>query len=151
MYSAELVLQTEFALLKYEIIEAYKASYGYSSGNWGKSVEVVSLPNGISIMADGYINGRGPGKAPPSAAIEAWLIHKGIAERLTSDISISSLAFLIARKIAKYGWHPKPGTQNPADVVVTPQRIQQIIDKVAPVYLADFTYKIINYLNQTEV
>ena len=151
MSSAAQILQAEFALLKKDIIAAYEASGMATTGNWGKSVQVVSLPNGISIMADGYIDGRKSGKAPPSEAIEAWLIKKGVAARVKDSISTSSLAFLIARKIAKKGWQPKPGTQNPVDTVATPQRIQQILDKVGQAHLATFTTDILNSLNQISV
>ncbi|KGO91739.1 hypothetical protein [Flavobacterium subsaxonicum] len=151
MSSPAQLLQAEFEALKADIIAAYEASGMATGGNWGKSVQIQQLPNGLSLVADGYINGRKPGKAPPSAAIEAWLVKKGIAARLKEQISVSSLAFLIARKIAKKGWQPKPGTVNPIDAVATPQRIQKILDKVGQAHLQNFTTQIINYLNQIAV
>jgi hypothetical protein len=119
-----------------------------SSGNWADTVKVEATPNGYSITAADYINGRGPGKPPPSKAIEEWLQQKGIAARLEKNMTISSLAFLIARKIGREGWKPKAGTVDIVDIVVTPERIQQMLNNVGAVYLDNFTNTIINYLKQ---
>lgn len=141
------MLAAEFELLKAEVIAAYQTSGMEAGGNWADTVTVDATTNGYSITAADYINGRGPGKPPPSEAIEKWIQQKGIASRLEKNMTVSSLAFLIARKIAREGWKPKPGTENIAERVVTPQRIQQILDKVGESYLSDLTTQITNYLN----
>lgn len=148
MNSGQQLLAAEFEKLKQEVILAYEASGTETSGNWADTLKVEQTPYGYSITAAEYINGRSPGKPPPSEAIESWILKKGIASRLEKNITVSSLAFLIARKIAREGWKPKPGTLNILDSVVTPQRIQQILDKVGESYLSDFTTQIINHLNQ---
>ena len=140
-------LRAEFEKLRDEIVANFEASGMGASGNWGESVQVQELPNGFTIVADDYINGRGPGKAPPSAAIEKWIEQKGIASRLNGEISVSSLAFLIARKIAREGWKPKQGFDDIVANTATPQRIQQILDAVAPLYVQNFTDEISAYLN----
>jgi hypothetical protein len=148
MSNATELLAAEFELLKADIISAYRASGQAVSGNWVDTVKVEATPNGYSITAADYINGRGPGKPPPSKAIEEWLQQKGIAARLEKNMTISSLAFLIARKIGREGWKPKAGTVDIVDSVVTPERIQQMLDNVGTVYLDNFTNTIINYLKQ---
>jgi hypothetical protein len=148
MSNATELLAAEFELLRADIISAYQASGQAVSGNWADTVKVEATPNGYSITAADYINGRGPGKPPPSKAIEEWLQQKGIAARLEKNMTISSLAFLIARKIGREGWKPKAGTVNIVDSVVTPERIQQMLDNVGAVYLDNFTNTIINYLKQ---
>ena len=142
------LLAAEFELLRADIIAAYEGSGQAVTGNWADTVKVEATPHGYSITAADYINGRAPGSPPPSEAIEAWIIKKGIAARLQNNITVSSLAFLIARKIARYGWKPKQGSDTIIDSVVTPQRIQQILDKVGESYLTDFSSQIINYLKQ---
>ena len=149
MNSADDILAAEFELLKSEVIAAYEASGNNASGNWVDSVTVQRLPNGFTLVADDYINGRGPGKPPPSAAIEAWIKQIGIASKLEKGMTTQSLAYLIARKISRKGWQPKPGSNNFVNNVVTPQRIQQILDKVGGVYAANFTSQIINLLKPT--
>jgi hypothetical protein len=141
------LLAAEFELLRAEVIAAYQGSME-AGGNWAESVTIQPAPAGYSITAADYINGRSPGKPPPSEAIEAWINQKGIASRLEKNMTVSSLAFLIARKIAREGWQPKPGNGNSIDGVVTPQRIQHILDKVGESYLANLTTQITNYLNQ---
>ena len=48
----------------------------------------------------GWEYGRAPGRFPPIEAISRWIDAKGI---IPQDISKKSLAFLIARKIAREG------------------------------------------------
>lgn len=51
-------------------------------------------------------HGRGPGKQPPLANIEAWVEHTGftgVVDSNNNSISTRSLAFLIARKIGREG------------------------------------------------
>jgi hypothetical protein len=144
MSSAKELLAAEFEAMRAEIVAAYETSGIISSGSWGAGVQVIELPNGFTIAAPDYINGRQPGKQPPSEAIEQWLKAKGIAAGLEKDIGISSLAYLIARKIGKEGWQPRQ--QNLIDTIITPQRIQQLLDKVQNTALADFTAQLTAHL-----
>jgi len=139
--------RAEFESLRQEVVARYESSGVKASGKWAESIRIEELPNGFTLVADNYINGRGPGKAPPSEAIEKWIVQKGIASRLSDEISVSSLAYLIARKIAREGWQPKTGTENLLQQVVTPQRIQQIIDKVTPLYVNNLTQDLMSFLN----
>ncbi len=146
---AAAILKAEFELLRQEIIAKYEASGMESSGNWAQTVQVQQLPNGFSIAAGGYINGRRPGRQPPSEAILQWIKQKGIAARTGNEISLSNLAYLIARKIAKKGWKPKKDAADIVSSIATPQRIQQIIDKAGRPYVAGFTTEILQYLTTT--
>jgi hypothetical protein len=141
--------KAEFEKLRQEIIARYEQSGMKAGGSWANTVQVQELPNGFTIVADSYINGRGPGKAPPSEAIEQWIKRKGISARIKGDISTGSLAYLIARKIARQGWKPKKGNEDIAGQVATPQRIQQIMDAVAPVYAENFARDISALLEKT--
>lgn len=62
----------------------------------------------LKLVAPDYVyyieNGRRPGKQPPRSAIVEWLEVKNIQPQ---DISLESLAFLIARKIGRDGIEPK--------------------------------------------
>ncbi|WP_294822644.1 hypothetical protein [uncultured Flavobacterium sp.] len=139
-------LRAEFEALKNEIAAAYHASGTMASGNWPDTLEVQASENGAAITGAGYIEGRGQGKPPPSEAIEQWIVGKGIAAQLENGLTVSSLAFLIARKIGREGWKPPQGTESFIEAVVTPQRIQAIIDKVGEIHLQRFTATIISYL-----
>lgn len=144
MSSISQILSAEFELLRAEAVAAYKASGRAASGNWGANIKVELTETGASLTAPEYINGRKPGTPPPSDAIEQWLISKGIAARLEKDISISSLAFLIARKIGREGW--QPDKEDILASVATPQRIQAILDKIGESQLEDFTTQVLNHL-----
>lgn len=147
MNSVNEVLAAEFEALKADIIAAYNESDVKASGNWAATVEVQATDTNAKLLGAGYINGRGPGKPPPSQAIEQWLKDKGIANSIGKNRTVSSLAVLIARKIGRQGWKPKNGGSAVlVERVVTPQRIQQIIDKAGDILLADFTRQILDYL-----
>jgi hypothetical protein len=64
-----------------------------------------SEDDGGELLGDAHyyflVHGRKPGKQPPMDDILGWLEKKGIAP--DGEISIRSLAFLIARKIGKLG------------------------------------------------
>ena len=143
MSSFNEVLESEFEKLKAEVQAAYQSSGMQASGSWGESLDIIKLPNGLRMVADSYIMGRKPGKQPPSQAIEQWLEQKGIASKAEKEISTASLAYLIARKIARDGWQP----QNPhfLEKIITPQRITEIVHKAAGITLPEFIVQITTY------
>jgi len=151
MFSTTDILTAEFEALKTDLIKKYDELGMRASGAWPDSLEVVVTENKAVLMGAEYSqqleSGRAPGKQPPSEAIIQWIKDKGIANRIEGKISISSLAFLIARKIAKEGWkRQEHGGVDLISQVVTPERIQQIIDKLSDIYVSNFTNDLIDYL-----
>jgi hypothetical protein len=65
---------------------------------------VVTKPDTVELLTADYlrfsVEGRPPGGFPPLAAIADWIQVKGIQ---APGITLNSLAFLIARKIANEG------------------------------------------------
>ncbi|ALM49337.1 hypothetical protein AMR72_10790 [Flavobacterium psychrophilum] len=152
MSNTSQLLATEFEALKNELIAKYDELGMRASGRWAESLSVEVSDNGAELLQDEHgeqlENGRKPGKQPPSEAIEQWLKDKGIANRLEKNMTISSLAFLIARKIGREGWNRNTnGGTNLISSVVTPERIQQILDKIGECQLNEFTLKISDYLD----
>jgi len=143
MISMSAVLAEEFELLKKDLLAAYEASGMKASGNWGNSLEIEINEDSAQLKGYGYIHGRKPGTPPPSEAIEQWIRAKGIASKIEKDMTISSLAILIARKIGREGWQPK---ENIIDKVITAQRMQQIISRAGYARLQEFTTNILDYL-----
>ena len=142
------ILTEEFNLLKEELIAKYDEKGMRASGNWANSLE-VTVTGGLSakLIGDEYSEqleyGRKSGKQPPSQAIEQWIRYKGIMSRIVGKISISSLAYLIARKIAREGWRREGyGGVELISEVVTPERIQKIIDRVSDSYIHLFENEI---------
>jgi len=98
----------------------------------GKSVGgyIVDLTNKNEVTIDNEadympypLTGRNAGKFPPIQAIEDWIIAKGIP---LQDISLSSLAFLIARKISSFGTdQPRLKMQN-LDAVINAKSVKWI-------------------------
>lgn len=152
MSSSNQLLAAEFEALKNELIAKYDELGMRASGRWAESLSVSVSQNGAEILQEAYgeqlENGRKPGKQPPSEAIEQWIKDKGIATRLENGMTISSLAFLIARKIGREGWNRQQhGGTELISSVVTPERIQQIIDIIGESQLNEFTLKISDYLD----
>jgi hypothetical protein len=151
--STKEVLSKEFEDLKDDLIKAYDAKKMRASGKWADSLEVIAAENTVKLMGENYSeqleHGRAPGRFPPIQAIKQWIIDKGIFTQVLQNISVSSLAFLIARKIAQEGWKRQgQGGVELISEVVTDERIQKIIDEVGAVEAVRITSEIIAFMNQ---
>jgi hypothetical protein len=75
-----------------------------ASGKSAASMDIFTNPEGGKLVGSAYIRqqifGREPGKFPPVADILDWVKRKA---RQLVNITQESLAFLIARKIARRG------------------------------------------------
>lgn len=141
------ILEEEFALLKIDLIKKYDELGMRASGNWANSLEVQVKGFSATLTGEKYSEqlefGRKSGKQPPSEAIEQWIRDKGLSNRIEGNISISSLAYLIARKIAREGWKRDGyGGVELISQVVTPERMQSIIDRVTTEYIPVFEKEI---------
>lgn len=132
--TTEEILEEELELLKKELIEAHDEKGMRASGNWADSLEVSVIPNSGKIIGEKYTEqleyGRRAGGFPPIDQIEQWVVDKGI-KAIDENITNRTLAFLIARKIAREGWDRKEygGVELVTDVI-TPQRIQKILNRI---------------------
>lgn len=143
------ILNIEFEKLRVELIAAYDKKGMRASGKFAEGLEVETDNNTAILTGDQHAEqlqyGRKKGKFPPIEAIKQWIHDKGIVNKIKGDISVSSLAFLIARKISKQGWKRQGyGGVNLIDEVITIKRIQNIIDKVGN----ELTLTIVNRLEK---
>jgi hypothetical protein len=146
------ILSREFEALKADLITAYDAKGMRASGKFADSLEVRVDGLKAQLWGESYAQqletGRQAGKFPPIDAIKQWIVDKGIANRIEGQISISSLAFLIARKIAREGWKREQfGGVELISEVITEQRIQKIIDEVGAEQALKYTTEIITLTN----
>lgn len=150
------VLQEEFESIKAELIQRYNELGMKSSGLWESELEISidgdESKSSSKVLGLNYteqlVFGRKPGKFPPIKAIEQWIQDKGIAA-IGKNISTSSLAFLIARKIAQEGTNYfKQGGTDLVESVITPERIQSIIDRVKEINVVTMTNGLIEKLKQ---
>ncbi|RZJ75864.1 MAG: hypothetical protein EOO45_04260 [Flavobacterium sp.] len=150
------ILRTEFEALKGELISKHDELGMRASGNWANSLQVVATGYKVQILQDGQYadhleEGRRPGNQPPSEIIEKWIKDKGIASRLENGMSVSSLAFIIARKIARQGWkREKSGGVGLLSKVITPERIQLIIDKAGESLAGSISADLVTYLKSLQ-
>lgn len=102
-----------------ELKNKLKANDSYASGDLVNSIRGIVKQNGkyivISIQLEDYWqfveNGRKAGKYPPISEIRKWISVKPILPRPTNSGKLptdNQLAFLIARKISKFGIKPNP-------------------------------------------
>lgn len=148
----EQILSKEADLLIDEFVVQYDKLGMRASGQWANTLDNRTSGLTLSIFGQDYteflVDGRKPGKFPPIAKIEQWIKDKGIAP-IERTIKISSLAFLIARKIAREGTeYFKQGGTDLVEAVVTPQRIQDIIDKVSVFFIGDFVSRFVKEFQQ---
>jgi hypothetical protein len=150
------VLSKEFELLKDDLIKAYDAKGMRASGKFAESLEVKVNGLTAQLWGESYAQqletGRRAGKFPNISAIEQWIKDKGIANRIQGEISVSSLAFLIARKIAQRGWKREEyGGVELISEVVTDVRIQKIIDEVGVEQAMIYSTEIINLTKELAI
>lgn len=145
------LLEKEFEVLRDELIAKYDEKKMRASGAWADSLEVISFEDRVQLLGEEYTQqletGRKPGRFPPMQDIKDWIQAKGVFSAALATISLSSLAFLIARKIANSGWARESyGGVELVSEVVTDARIQAIIDKVGAETVALYTDEIIKNL-----
>lgn len=150
------ILDDEFKLLKEDLIKKYQELGMRASGKWADSLERSLTDTNAKIIGEDYTNqlvsGRRPGSFPPVESIKKWIVDKGIVNNIKGNISISSLAFLIARKIAREGTNYfKQGGTDLVSAVVTEQRMQSIINKFGEAITLDFVVKIENEFKTIKV
>lgn len=156
MPTSQQIFEQEFEAIKSDLANKYRELGMKASGQWESSLEVESGNMFGRVIGEPYteqlVNGRKPGKFPPIQAIEKWIVDKGIVANIEGEISVSSLAFLIARKIAREGTeYFKEGGTDLVESVFTPQRIQSIIDKLGEQMTMEFSSKIEKELKQIAV
>ena len=130
-----------------KLVVEYDAQNRRASGNWEKDLEstIEVKINGykVQILGSKYTywmeNGRNAGKFPPINAIRKWIDDKGI---IAEGISRNSLAFLIARKIAREGYKGKPLVSN----VITDQWVDELLERVGMFYTEDLKSEVIKIL-----
>lgn len=116
-----------------------------ASGDWEKSLtsQVQQTQTGFHATIEGanytywMENGRKAGKFPPRAAILEWIEQKNI---VAEGITKNSLAFLIARKIAREGTKVRPGIVSD---VLTQDRINKLIQDIGVFYTAQIKSDVI--------
>jgi len=149
------ILDEEFESLKADLIQRHRDLGMKASGLWESelAIEIESNDGRTTARLSGLkyteqlVFGRKPGKFPPIKAIEQWIIDKGIT--LENNIKASSLAFLIARKIAKEGTkYFRDGGTDLIESVITPERIQSIISRVREIDVVTMTNGLIKQLKE---
>lgn len=153
-------IEDEFEKLRLEIIQAYDAKGMRASGKFANTSEVKTSKStgGVSgkLIGESYVeqleSGRSSGRFPPLKEIEEWILNKGVFNSALTTIKLSSLAFIIARKIANSGWNRQRfGGVDLISSVVTPERVQKIIDAVGEVALINVSSDIEGLFRELEV
>lgn len=120
-----------------------------ASGNAERSLRIESddtrgeLIDGSGYIQWGWEDGRGPGGMPPVSRIEQWIRDKGIS--ITGNISIHSLAFLIARKIKERGTvlYQLGGQSGVLSNAITQGRVDNLKETFGTQYLSEVTSEIL--------
>lgn len=149
------ILQEEFDSLRQDLIVAYNAKGMRASGNFEESLDIIIGDTFAELWGDEYAeqleHGRSRGSFPPIQEIEQWILDKGVFTAALQEIKLSSLAFLIARKIAQNGWNrAQHGGVGLISEVITEQRLQLIIDRFGEAELIKFSSDITNIFKELD-
>lgn len=142
------ILVEEMESIKVDILTVYNASGKRTSGEFERGLELKFEPEKSTLLGYEYLAGRREGKMPPIKAIEDWLNAKGI-KPIEDKMTVSSLAFLIARKIAQEGTRKESQLQIYKQVI-TPQRIQDIMTKITQINVQLFVWELNQMLSSLE-
>lgn len=142
------ILVEEMESIKADILTVYNASGKRTSGEFERGLELKFEPEKATLLGYEYLAGRRAGKMPPIKAIEDWLNAKGI-KPIEDNMKVSTLAFLIARKIAKEGTR-KESHLMIYKQVITPQRIQDIMTKITQINVQLFVWELNEILSSLE-
>ena len=134
MFSTDEVLKSEMEDLVKDIKAAYNQSGKRVSGEFERGLELTTSPNKVVLDGYAYLAGRAAGKMPPVQNILEWVQARGI-QPLTG--TQTGLAWAIAKKIAREGTN-KENHLKIYEQVVTPERIQSILDKVTEINIQTF-------------
>lgn len=152
MTTAE-ILEFEFNKLVNELKEGIEAKGMTASGDSARSLEVVINDDSAKILGNSNFEqleyGRNPTRKNGTDTenlvekIKKWIENKGIVSNSEKEISVSSLAFLIARKIHREGWDRKGyGGVELVSEIITAERMQDIINKVGVELTATFVQRL---------
>jgi hypothetical protein len=140
------ILKEEMESLVADIVKVYNASGKRTSGEFEQGLEINVEPNGASLFGYVYLAGRVAGKQPPTKPIEDWLKNKGITP-IESKMKISTLAYLIARKIGREGTK-KENHHHIYDEVITPERIDKILERLNEINVTAFVNEVAVTINK---
>ena len=160
--SNQLILSEQFELLKDDLIALYNEKKMRASGKWADSLEVIAGEDTVKLMGEDYTQqletgrratggGSGSAWATPLEDIKQWILDKGVFTAALESISLSSLAFLILRKIHTQGWKREAhGGVELISTVVTDERIQKIINEVGNAQIIQVSSEIIRLIKELE-
>lgn len=144
-YQFNTILAQEFEKLRLEIIQKYDEKGMRASGQFTEGLVVEVSQYTAKLKGYKYTEqleyGRRPGRISFEGRekIKEWILHKNVFNAAIAKIGLNALAFLIVRKIAQKGYmREQHGGVNLVSEVVTPERIQKIIDRVGRVAIIDF-------------
>ena len=128
MNSNDIIKQEIEAILD-DIRLLYHNSGKRTSGQFEQGLKAVYSDNKAVVEGHFYLAGRRAGKMPPIENIKQWIIQKGI-QPIKDNITVTSLAWAIAKKIAKDGTN-KQYHLKIFEKILSPKRINEVINKVS--------------------
>ena len=149
--TTEQIFQQEFDKLMADIGAEYERLGMRASGDFKEGLEVQVTPESGKLLGLPYALQLDEGRKPTSSGgdgellrrITKWVVDKGVVNNIRDNISVSSLVFLITRKIHREGWKRQGfGGVNLVSNIVTDKRMQDIIDKIGQNMTLSFVSKL---------
>lgn len=141
------ILVEEMESIKADILQLYNASGKRTSGEFERGLEIEYVSLTALLKGYNYLGGRRAGKQPPIKPILDWVISKGLAQ-VEEKTKASGIAFAIAKKIAEKGTN-KERHLRVYNQVITPERIQKILDRVSQLNANAFVTEVVAIITKS--
>lgn len=138
MKTAKDILEEEVKLIIEDIKALYDESGKKVTGQFAEGLSMSLSENKVEIFGYAYLLGRQAGKMPPVEAIKNWVINKGIA---SVEPKATGIAWAIAKKIKREGTN-RESSLPIYDLVITPERMDKIINKVSQFHAQRFVEEV---------
>ena len=134
------LIRKEMESIVDDIKQMYENSGKKVTGQFADDLEVISSPNRVELWGTKVLAGRPEGGLPPVDKILQWVENRGI-QPFVEGQSTTSVAWAIAKSIQKYGTDQER-TLKVYEEVITPERIQKILDRVVEFNVQSFVHNI---------
>ena len=137
--SSDDIIKEEIESIIEDVKQVYEESGKRVSGRFAEGLSAIFGDGNATIFGFLYLSGRDAGRLPVVENIEQWVVDRGLAAQGSKEAT--GIAWAVAKKIAREGTNDE-NEINPYEIVITPQRIDKIIERVSQFNVTEFVNEV---------